>query len=121
VKAPPFGTDGHLLFSSEGIPLWTPMVDDFLKAQNLVVRAEFLPAPVPPKIPPPPDLSVNGRQAFTTFLGSAPHKAFAISPNGAYGWTSGRRTIEAARTRALSNCATEDGCHVVVVDDAQIP
>jgi dienelactone hydrolase len=36
-KAPPFGQDGHLLFAN-GIPKWTPLVDDFLAKRNLVMR-----------------------------------------------------------------------------------
>jgi len=35
VSTPPFGTDGHHLFSADGIPIWTPIVDAFLKTQNL--------------------------------------------------------------------------------------
>jgi dienelactone hydrolase len=38
VRANPFGSDGHGLFSSAGIPVWTPMVDAFLEKQNLVWR-----------------------------------------------------------------------------------
>lgn len=38
VTAVPFGTDGHHLFSRAGIPIWTGMVDSFLRSQNLVLR-----------------------------------------------------------------------------------
>ena len=34
----PFGADGHHLFSADGIPIWTPIVDAFLKSQNLNLR-----------------------------------------------------------------------------------
>jgi len=46
IRAQPFGDDGHRLFSEAGIPLWTPMVDDFLKSQNLDLRKT-------PAAPPP--------------------------------------------------------------------
>jgi hypothetical protein len=120
VQAPPFGTDGHGLFSSGGIPEWTPLVDDFLKVQNLVVRSDLLPPPTPPKIPPPPHLSANGNKAFTDFLIGGPHKAFAVAPTGSFGWTSGRRTVDAAKTSAINACPEKRDCRVVFVDDAPV-
>jgi dienelactone hydrolase len=121
-RAQPFGNDGHSLFSAAGIPRWAPMVDDFLKSQNLILRPDLLPPPDPPNIPPPPELPANRRRAFADFLASAPHKAFAVSSTGGLGWVSARRTIEAARTGALQNCmATANDCRIVVVDDAKVP
>jgi dienelactone hydrolase len=38
VSAGPFGTDGHRLFSEMGTPIWAPMVDAFLRKQNLVLH-----------------------------------------------------------------------------------
>jgi dienelactone hydrolase len=38
VIAGPFGTEGHHLFSAEGIPIWTPIVDAFLRSQSLNLR-----------------------------------------------------------------------------------
>jgi hypothetical protein len=58
VKAASFGDDGHSLFTSPaGIPTWTPMVGDFLKAQNLVLRSELMPSPTARDIAPPSQLS----------------------------------------------------------------
>jgi dienelactone hydrolase len=122
VKAPPFGIDGHGLFSRSGIPIWAPLVDDFLKAQNLVLRADLLPAPKLPNIPIPRQLSASGRQAFADFLAGAPHKAFAMSPAGAYGRRFGRRTIEEAKSGALANCpASPNACRIIVIDDLIVP
>jgi dienelactone hydrolase len=45
VRANPFGTDGHALFSLAGTSLWTPMVDDFLQNQHLVLRKTLLDLP----------------------------------------------------------------------------
>ena len=36
VAAPAYGEDGHLLFSASGIALWTPYVEEFLKAHDKV-------------------------------------------------------------------------------------
>jgi dienelactone hydrolase len=35
IVAPPFGDEGHYLFTGEGIPIWTKYVDAFLAAQHL--------------------------------------------------------------------------------------
>jgi dienelactone hydrolase len=122
VKAPPFGTDGHGLFSLTGIPLWAPMVDDFLKARNLVLRPNLLPLPPLPNIPVPRQLLADGRKAFEEFLAGPQHKAFAMSPTGAWGRHFGVRTIEAAKASALANCpATAGACRVIVVDDTPVP
>lgn len=42
VATGPFGEDGHGLFSLAGIPVWTPIVDNFLQSQNLVLRDALL-------------------------------------------------------------------------------
>jgi dienelactone hydrolase len=115
VMEPPFGADGHLLFSGPGIPRWTPLVDAFLKSQNLVFRSTLLP-PAGVDLQPPPQLNATGRKAFADYLASAPHKAFAVAPDGHFGWKTGRRTVEEARSGALENCKSTP-CRVVVVDD----
>jgi len=72
VKAAPFGDDGHSLFASPaGIPIWTPMVDDFLKAQNLVLRSDLSPPPTPPQIAPSSQLSAASRSIFAQFPAAA--------------------------------------------------
>jgi dienelactone hydrolase len=122
VKAAAFADDGHSLFAAPaGIPIWTAMVDDFLKAQNLVLRSEPLPPPTPPDIAPPPQLSAAGRNTFAQFLAAAPHRAFAVSPSGQLGWAAARRTVEAAKAAALGFCQPTNECRVVAVDDAAVP
>jgi dienelactone hydrolase len=120
VSAPAFGSDGHGLFSPAGIPLWTPYVEQFLQQQNLTMRAEPL-APPLPAITAPKGLGDNGQKAFATFLIDAPHKAFALSPDGSFGWKSGMRTVEAARADALKFCQqSAKNCSVMFVDDAAV-
>jgi dienelactone hydrolase len=121
IKAPAFGRDGHSLFA-EGIPLWLPYVDGFLKKQNLVLRETPLPLPPRPNIAPPKQLSEAGRKAFEDFLTRPPHRAFAMSPKGAYGWQSGRRTVQDASKMALERCLKHGtDCNVVVIDDKPAP
>ena len=120
IKHPAFGKDGHALFAL-GISLWTPHVDAFLKQRGLVLRDALLPVPVP-KIPVPAGLGEKGRQAFAVYLTAGPHKAFAMSPTGAFGWRTARRTVEEARKSALEYCAKHGpNCRVVVVDEATEP
>jgi len=119
VDAPTFGTDGHQLFSATGIPIWTPMVDNFLKEHGLVLRTTPLPPPPRPDLVVPKELSANGRKAFETYRESPPHKAFAAAPDGSFGWKSGERTTEAARSVALRFCEEHaPDCTVLFVDDA---
>ena len=117
IRHPAFGKDGHALFAL-GIPLWTPYVDAFLKRRQLVMRDSLLPVPLP-NIATPAGLSENGRKAFAYYRAAGPHKAFAMSPKGAFGWRAGRRTVEEARQGALENCAKHaPDCRIVIIDEA---
>ncbi len=119
VKHPAFGEDGHNLFF-QGIALWTPHVDGFLKDRGLVLRETLLPVPVA-KIAPPPQLAENGRKNFSDFLLAAPHRAFAVSPKGAFGWRSGRRSAEIAKKEALERCHEfGSDCRIYAVDDRAV-
>jgi predicted esterase len=118
VGAPAFGSDGHGLFSPAGIPVWTPYVEKFLQQQNLTMRAEPLPLPLP-AIAAPRVLGLNGQKAFAAFLIDGPHKAFALAADGSFGWKSGMRSVEAARAGALKLCQqSATDCSVMFVDDA---
>jgi dienelactone hydrolase len=120
IAAPAFGNDGHGLFSPAGIPLWSGYVDNFLKRQNLAMRTDLLLIPRP-TLAPPSVLSANGQKALETYVIDAPHKAFAVSPDGHFGWKSGSRTVETARAGALKFCEQSGvHCNVVFVDDAAV-
>lgn len=120
----PFGQDGHHLFSPRGISLWTPMVDQYLKSQNLVLRDSLLPIDVP-AVDPPAYLSGHGLDEFHFYLLGAPHKAFAASPDGHVGAAFAQRTAADAQKHALENCAkaTENHtpCTLVMSDDQKAP
>jgi dienelactone hydrolase len=117
IEAPAFGDDGHHLFA-DGIPRWTGPVDDFLATQKLE-NGNLLAAPALPDLMPPARLSAHGRTAFEEFLVRGPHKAFAVSPHGDYGYWTARRSVEDAKQRALSACgAHATDCRLYAIDDA---
>lgn len=122
VAAGPFGEDGHGLFSPRGIPIWTPMVDEFLKNRNLVLRDTLLAIPIP-AVAPPASLDSTRHEEFQIYLLGAPHKAFAVSQGGHYGDAFGRRSTQEAEKLALENCkrvaGKDDPCAIVIVDDAK--
>jgi dienelactone hydrolase len=123
IAAPPFGDDGHHLFSLNGIPIWTPMVDDFLKSQNAELRQTLLEISVP-ALEFPSDFapSDHERAEFQRYLLSAPHKAFAASRAGGFAYSTGRRTAEDAEKQALNDCkkhAKQGPCEIVATDDVK--
>ena len=115
VAAAPYGDDGHYLYSVVGRPQWTPYVDAFLRERGLGHDILSLPDP----LPPPGQLNEAARAEFSRYLASTmPHKAFAVSPNGGYGWRSGRTTADDARRDSLSACMKwSPTCTLYAVDD----
>ena len=122
IHAAPYRKDGHGLFSLGGIAIWTIMVDDFLKKQNLVLRANLLSLPEPPDVSAPAQLKVGGREEFRSFLTLPPHKAFAVSTEGHFGYAFGRRSEKDAQKLAMEHCEENvsrgDHCALVPVDVA---
>ncbi len=123
ILAPPYGNDGHSFFSQHAIPLWTPIVDDFLKSQNLVLRDTLLEIP-PPAVEPPAGLSQDALDEFQIYLLRPLHRAFAASPGGHFATSVGRRTPEDAQKHALENCKKsapkDDPCTIVMIDDQKM-
>jgi dienelactone hydrolase len=116
IDAPAFGNDGHLLFSA-GTAMWPKMIDDFLREQNLGTR-DLLPPPALPALPAPPRLTEKGRASFTDYLTAGPHKVFAASPSGAYGYWSGTRSLEKAKDEALAGCSKNaPDCVLYAIDN----
>jgi dienelactone hydrolase len=117
VAAPAFGQDGHTLFSA-GVADWPPLVDGFLAAHHLGLRAPLDP-PQPVVLTAPPQLSAKGRGDFEAYLAGAPHKAFAVAPSGAYAWRTRQRDPDTARDAALQACAQyRPDCTIYAVDDS---
>ncbi|MEY9740982.1 dienelactone hydrolase [Bradyrhizobium japonicum] len=115
IAAPPYGDDGHYLYSVVGRPQWTPYLDAFLRERGLGHDILSLPDP----LPPPGQLNEAARAEFSRYLASTMlHKAFAVSPNGGYGWRSGRTTADDARRDSLSACMKwSPTCTLYAVDD----
>lgn len=113
VDAPAYGKEGHYLFSSGRPEDWTPYVDRFLREQHL------LPQPASATtLLPPPQLGNNGKHAFAEYLSRNPHKAFAVAPDGSFGWRSRMATAADAEREALAACATQSRhCALYTVDD----
>jgi dienelactone hydrolase len=115
VKVESFGTEGHQLFSANGIPIWTPIVDRFLQANNLVFRDKLIDVPKP-DVAVPPSLNTRGKEAFETYLESGPNKAFAVGGDSHFGWATGRGTIETARKDALGLCTASASAKCAIVN-----
>jgi dienelactone hydrolase len=93
VSAPPFGNEGHSLFTMSGIPSWTRYVDDFLKTQGLILRARPLPILTAPNIRYPSGLSSSGWKGFRLYLMAPEEKAFAMGSEGRWGYEFGRQNL----------------------------
>jgi dienelactone hydrolase len=119
IRAASFRRDGHGLFSSGGIPLWTPMVDGFLAAQNLKLRSDLLSLPAPPNVAPPTLLPAQAQLEWRNFLTYPEHRAFAVSRRGHYAYSYGRASENEAQKQALEHCtevaSPGDGCELVAI------
>ncbi len=116
IAHPRHGEDGHN-FIYRGISLWAPYIDNFLRKHGLP-RTEVLLPPSISVLQPPPRLSESGRRSFQDFLRSGPNKAFAVSPDGAYGWRAGVGSREDAIQDALATCKKyAPDCRLYIVND----
>ncbi len=117
VTAPANGKDGHFLFSA-AIPQWTPAVDAFLSRNGLAPRATPMALALPALVPPA-ELSAANRAKFPAYVEAAGNKAFAVAPDGAFGWKSGLRSLDEAQRLALETCArnSRQGCRIAYVND----
>jgi dienelactone hydrolase len=132
-----FGTDSHTLFYERaGAAIWQPEVSRFLERIGLPSqpRAEFARygntrsiTPVPPEttfaplddVTRLPFVRDTGREGYAKFLTQPLPRAFAIAPNGAWGWASGG---EDPLKRALDNCNRrgQGNCRLYAVDNAVV-
>lgn len=128
-----FGSDAHGLFGSRaGTAIWQPELVKFLAEVGLphepdAAQARFV--AVPPMPAPPatgfaaiddaaklPYLRDTGHAGYATFLARGLPRAFAIAPNGAWGWAAGG---DDPLRRALSSCNRRGNgdCRLYAVDD----
>lgn len=116
IAHPRHGEDGHN-FIYRGIDLWAAYLDDFLRKHRLPRSERLLEIPVA-RLPAPPRLSASGLRSFQDFLRQGPNKAFAVSPDGAYGWRAGVATRDDAIRDALANCRKHaSDCELYIVND----
>jgi dienelactone hydrolase len=128
-----FGADSHSLFGSRsGAAIWQPELDAFLASVGLPNRPQAAYAkygvrsalPLPPatgfaaldddsKLPHVRD---SGRAGYKIYLGKPAPRAFALAPNGAWGWAEGG---DDPLQRALANCNRNGRgeCRLYSVDD----
>ncbi|MDR3477677.1 MAG: CocE/NonD family hydrolase [Gammaproteobacteria bacterium] len=122
IQPGPYQKEGHFLFSTTGIPIWTPLVDTFLANHGIALTKTLLPLPQPKNLPAPPNLSSHGKSDFAAYLRSPPHKAFATAVDGSYGWRSGRRSADNAKVEAVDTCESQGtkDCTLYAVDEALV-
>lgn len=67
----------------------------------------------------PPHLGERGLASFREYLASAPHRAFALAPGGAWGWQAGLPSAPLAEQAALDTCRaqTQQTCVLYAVDE----
>jgi hypothetical protein len=70
----------------------------------------------------PPYLTVAGRKDYQRFLHQATPRAFALSPDGSWGWAAALDTPEATEARAIEICAGwgGQGCRIYARDLAVV-
>ena len=114
IIAPPFGSDGHGLFSSTGIPQWSDLVDDFLRKHRLPTWARPIATPLP-NLPAPAGASADAVEEFQRYLASQNYeKAFALS-GAHFTWVSGRPSAQEAIADAVSECGKT--CRPYAIND----
>lgn len=107
------GDDGHYLFS-ESEEIWAPLVEDFLRRHHL--PWQDLDSGWGGNVLKLPDNFPSDMQdAFLRWQKMGPNKAFAVGPNGAWSYSSGRKTLKIAEDEALDRCRNT-GCKIVAYD-----
>jgi len=96
------GDDGHYLFS-ESVELWGPLVEGFLKEHGLPWQ-DLGPRDYGEAVKLPDSYPSEMRDGFLKWQKLGPNKAFAIGPNGAWSYSSGRKTLKIAEDEALDRC-----------------
>jgi dienelactone hydrolase len=114
IIAPPFGTDGHGLFSSAGSPRWGDLVDDFLRKHHLPTWARPVAPPIP-NLQPAAGASAEAAKEFQRYLASQNYeKAFAVG-DAHFTWVSGRPSAQEAIADAVRECGKT--CRLYAIDD----
>jgi dienelactone hydrolase len=127
-----FGSDAHMMFGSRaGQTIWQPKVNAFMQSIGLPVEikhAKYGNAASAMSIPAKTDFAMlddenklpyvkdTGRAGYKSFLTKQLPRAFALAPNGAWGWA---EMGDDPLKRALDNCnrSGQGQCKLYAVDD----
>ena len=117
-----YSSNGHALYRAGGRELWGPAVTAFL---NDIGAPNWAETPMDANVEKPEApwrLSRRGRRSWLSYLSRSRHKAYAYDEETrAYGWTTVRDTVEAAKERALKNCRKSgDDCKIMNVDGKMV-
>jgi dienelactone hydrolase len=121
----PFKNDSHGMSASrDGVPIWLPETERFLKAVGMPADAKYtisaIEAAPPTSFAPldamPPYLRSTGLQGYKAFLTKSVPRAFALSQSGAWGWA---EDGDDPTERALANCQknSRTQCKLYAIDD----
>jgi dienelactone hydrolase len=121
-----FGSDSHTMFGSRaGSPIWQPEVSKLLASVGLpseplskyarIGKTELMDIPPKTNFAPIEDegklpfVRDTGRAGYQVYLTKLIPRAFAIAPNGAWGWADGgddplRRALQNCNRKGISEC-----------------
>jgi dienelactone hydrolase len=117
---PAFAEDGHALFARRGgVAQWRPLLDAFLRKNDLPTWDAPPAEPSVKRLLPPGDLAEQYLDHWDRYLQSSDNKAFAISATGRFAWRSGHYTVESARSAALDACGLQS-CRIYSQNDAVV-
>jgi dienelactone hydrolase len=121
VTVPPFGENGHRLFSAiEGRIRWWPEVDRFLRAQNLPTW----PGRLVDQVMTEQKLDAKHRQTIERYLSAPGEKALVKGGGGSVVyWLAGAETAEDAARKALGSCGEKKTfpCQLLLANGVAAP
>jgi len=118
VLQPPYGRDGHFLFTHlAGIEYWLPSVEDFLGEHGVPFQRLDLRDPQSrPLLQARLPASEGCGSLYRVFLESPGPRAYAVSDDGHCGFAGGMRDASDAALRQCAE-ATTGSCALYAVDD----
>jgi len=90
---------------------WGPLVEGFLRQLDLPAT-EVIPDEPHPPFKFPASFPPSAKEPYLKFLDLGAFKAFALSPSGAWGYSTGRLTLDIAKKHALSACP-DTACKII--------
>jgi hypothetical protein len=121
----PFKNNAHGMSASrDGVAIWLPEVEQFLKSIDMPTEVKYAVASVEaaprtdwaPLNRQPPYLKDKGLDGYVAFLNKPVPRAFALSPSGSWGWA---EDGDDPTARAVANCQknSRTPCKLYAIDD----